>query len=99
MDRVKNIIVNHKDVEFVVHTQNVKEINTLIDILEELNFEYTIPVKSLRKFADDFIKENGYSGGWRISKTKGAAYNPSINYWKQYYGDIIEIKNGEICYV
>lgn len=96
MNRIRKIIKENENIEFVVHTKNKEELDTLISILHDMNFEYVIPLGTLREMADSFVEEDGYDGCWRISKIKGVAYNKSIDHWKQYCLDIIEIQSGEL---
>lgn len=99
MERIKKIIENNKGKEFVVHVKSKNEFETLLNILEELSFEYTIPLTTLREMATNFVSEDGYDGCWRISEQRGIAYNQSVEHWRQYYSDIIEIENGEIIFI
>lgn len=96
MERIQKVIENNKDKAFVVHVKNKEEHDILISLLEKMNYECTIPLKSLREMANELASINGYDGCWRISKEKGIAYHPSIEHWRLYTNDIIEIKNGKL---
>lgn len=80
MHRIKDIILKNKDVDFVVHTKNKKELDTLVDILDDMGYEYTINISSLRETIYSITKEEGYDLCIRISKSRGVAYNPSIEH-------------------
>lgn len=98
MTDFKELIIKNPNVEFVVHTQNKNEFDSLIDTLEELGFEYSIPLGTIREMADDFAKDDGYDGCWRVSRERGVAYNPSVEHWKFFTNDIVEICDGEIVF-
>lgn len=99
MNRIRDIIKNNPGEEFVVHTQNEDEFEALIDVLEDMGFKYAIPLNTLRKVANKFAKKDGFDGCWRISESRGIAYNKSVEHWKQYYSDILEIKDGKIVFI
>lgn len=96
MNKFKNLIEKNKDIDFVIHIQTKEELDELIEILDELGYEYAIPLGSLREMADQFVTYDGYDGCWRVSESKGIAYNPSVEHWKFFTNDIVEIQNGEI---
>ena len=100
MKRIKSIIENNKGIEFVVITHNKEEFETLRDILVELDYEYAIPLAPLYEMMNNIVEDDGYNIGWRISESRGIAYNESIEHWKQYYSDILEInRNGELVFI
>lgn len=99
MNIFKNIIEKNKGVDFVVHVKTKEELDELITALEDLEFEYTVPfLGSLREMADNFVADDGYDGCWRISEAKGIAYNPSIEHWRFFTSDIVEVRNGEFLF-
>lgn len=100
MERVKKIIENNKGIEFVVMTHNKEEYETLRDILVSMGFGYAILLDSLEKMMNDFAEDYNYCGGWRISESRGIAFNNSVDHWKRYYSDILEInENGDLTFV
>ena len=100
MTRIRKIIENNKGVEFVVMTHNKEEFETLRNILVELNYEYAIPLAPLYEMMNNIVEDDGYNIGWRISENRGIAYNKSVEHWKQYYSDILEInQNGELVFI
>lgn len=98
MTDFKELILKNPGVEFVVHTQNKRELDALVAVLEELGFEYAIPLGTISEMAEDFVREDGYDGCWRVSRERGVAYNPSVEHWKFFTNDIVEIQNGEIVF-
>lgn len=100
MNRIKNIIEKNKGVEFVVVTHNKEEFETLRDILSEMSFEPSIPLDSLTEMMNSMAEETNYECGWRISESRGITWNESVEHWKHYYADILEInENGELVFV
>lgn len=100
MNRIRKIIENNKGIDFVVMTHNEEEFETLRDILIELDYEYAVPLDTLFNMMNSIVEDNGYDIGWRISESRGVAYNESVEHWKQYYSDILEInQNGELVFV
>ena len=81
-NRFQKLIEKNENIELVVHIQTREELEELIVALETLNFEYAIPLGSLREMAEQFIADDGYDGCWRISKERGVAYHPSVEHWK-----------------
>ena len=100
MNRIRRIIESNKGIEFVVMTHNKEEFETLRDILVKLDYEYAIPLDTLFNMMNNIVEDDGYNIGWRISESRGIAYNESVEHWKQYYSDILEInQNGELVFV
>lgn len=98
MTDLKELILKNPDVEFVVHTQSKQELDALVAALEELGFEYAIPLGTISEMAESFAREDGYDGCWRVSRERGVAYNPSVEHWKFFTNDIVEIKDGKIVF-
>lgn len=94
----KELILKNPGLEFVVHIKNKQELDELVDTLEELGFEYAVPLGTIREMAESFSREDGYDGCWRISRERGVAYNPSVEHWKFFTNDIVELQNGEIVF-
>lgn len=98
MKDFKELIIKNPDAEFVVHTKNKQQLDELVSALEELDFEYAVPLGTIGEMAEQFAHEDGYDGCWRISRERGIAYNPSVEHWKFFTNDIVEIQNGEIAF-
>lgn len=84
--------------EFVIHTQSKAELDELVWALEELGYEYAIPIGTIREMADSFAAEDGFDGCWRISRERGVAYNPSVEHWRFFTNDIVEMRDGDIVF-
>lgn len=98
MTDFKELITKNSGLEFVVHTKNKQQLDELVAALEELDFEYAVPLGTIREMAEQFALEDGYDGCWRISRERGVAYNPSVEHWKLFTNDIVEIRNNEIAF-
>ncbi len=98
MTDFKELILKNPGAEFVVHTQNKRELDALVAVLEELGFEYAIPLGTVSQMAESFAFEDGYDGCWRVSRERGVAYNPSVEHWKFFTNDIVEMRDGEIVF-
>lgn len=98
MSEFKRIIVKNPDVDFVVHITNKQQLDELVAALEELGFEYAVPLGTIREMAESFAAEDGYDGCWRVSRGRGVAYNPSVEHWRLFTNDIVELRNGEIVF-
>lgn len=94
---IKELIQKNEDIEFVFHVQSEAELEELVTALEALDYEYAIPLGTIREMAEDFVSTDGYDGCWRISRERGIAYNPSVEHWKCYVNDIAEYKDGVIA--
>lgn len=95
---LKELILKNSGLEFVVHIKNKQELDKLVDTLEELGFEYAVPLGTIAEMAERFAAEDGYDGCWRISRERGVAYDPSVEHWRLYTNDIVELRNGEIVF-
>lgn len=100
MERIKDIILKNKGIEFVVVVKNEKEHIALRDVLSELNFMPSIVDVPIHEFMDSIAFAEGFANCWRVSETRGVAWNPSILHWRQYYSDIIGInEDGDLTFV
>lgn len=94
---IKELIEKNEDIEFVFHVQSEAELEELVTALEELDYEYAIPIGTIREMAEDFVSTDGFDGCWRISRERGIAYNPSVEHWKFYVNDIAQYNSkGEL---
>lgn len=102
MEKIKEILNNEKNagVSFVVHTQNQTEVTALAKVLEDCNCTIQLPLyfASLADWMEDAAKQNNYDTCFRINGHREVAYNPSIEHWRLYCGDIIEMRNGNIAF-
>lgn len=98
MTDIKELIQKNPSLDFVFHVRNKRELDLLVDALEELGFEYAIPLGTIREMAEEFSRTDGYDGCWRVSRERGVAYNESVEHWKSFTADIVEFQNGEIVF-
>lgn len=105
MIRLEKIINNRENegLDFIIHIQNKEELNDLIIILErndfkiQLSFDYK--PNELKAWMQDICDEYGYDNCFRIRNRKGdrcIAFNPSIEHWRMFCNDILEIRSGEL---
>ena len=106
MQRMKSILQKNEKFKVVIVTHTKKEYEILRDILTELRFTHSILPDPLENLMNAHVKEIGYRCCWRISDYMGVCWNDiknldrSINYWKQYCSDIIEInKEGNLVFI
>ena len=100
MERIRQIIEDNKGVDFVVMTHNSDEFEILRDILVDMKYEAAIPLAPLKEMMDNAAEESNYQCGWRISEGRGVSWNESVEHWKYYYADILEInQDGELVFV
>lgn len=83
MKRIKDIIKKNEGLNFIVHVQNQQEL---------------VDYKDLRDYMMSCGEEWQYDVCFRISECKGIAYNPSVEHFRRWYNDILEIRNGEIVF-
>lgn len=96
---IKDLISRNEGVDFVFHVRSEQELNVLVDALEELDFEFAIPfLGTVREMAAQFSAEYGFDGCWRVSRERGVAYNPSVEHWRLFCGDIVEFGSEGICF-
>lgn len=91
------------NIDFVVHIKNKKELNNLINVLDNKKFtiEFNIFNETIREWMLRVAKEDRFDTCFRIKNReddKCVAYNPSIEHWRLYCNNIIEFENGEIVF-
>lgn len=105
MNRIGRILENENNIgkDFVVHIKNENELNELIDVLMSHNFNIQLSInfspERLDLWMKDIAKEDGNDLCFRIRNReddKCVAYNPSIEHWRLFCNDILEIINGEL---
>lgn len=103
MKRLEKSIIDERNVglDFVVHVQNKTELNDLIEVLTKLKFEIQFPLKeqTLGEWMEEFAEEENYDTCFRIrnrADDRCVAYNPSIEHWRMFCHDIVEIRDGEL---
>ena len=94
---------NNIGLDFVVHIRNEKELSDLIDILMKHNFcvqlSFEFSPEQIDLWIKDIAKEDGYDLCFRIrnrENNKCVAYNPSVEHWRLFCNDILEMNNGEL---
>lgn len=93
MKNLRSIIEKNPDTAFVVMTHNKEEYEAFRDIVLDIGFDYVIKTCDSDKEAMDSIAEEfNYVGGWRVSKSRGIAFNESQSHWEGYYRDILEVR-------
>lgn len=105
MRRIENILDNEKNIglDFVVHVKNESELNDLIEVLIEREFCIQVSLDLYPNQLDVWMKriaaEEGYDLCFRIrnrADDKCVAYNPSVEHWRLFCNDILEIIDGEL---
>ena len=91
------------NMDFVVHIKSRDELNGLVKILEKHEFavELNLFSESLGDWLRRTAESDRYNTCYRIrnrEKEKSVAWNPSIEHWRLYCKDIIELENGEIVF-
>lgn len=99
-------ILENKDnigVDFVVHVKSENELNDLIDVLKSHNFKvqfaFEFSPEQIDLWMKDIAKEDGYDLCFRITNRKDdkcVSYNPSVEHWRLFCNDILEMNNGEL---
>ena len=94
---------NNIGLDFVVHIRNEKELSDLMDILMKHNFcvqlSFEFSPEQIDLWMKDIAKEDGYDLCFRIrnrENDKCVAYNPSVEHWRLFCNDILEMNNGEL---
>ena len=93
----------NKNIDFVVHIKNEEELKAIITVLEKYEFRIQLKLfdESLREWMYRTAKEDKFNTCFRIRNSeddKCVAWNPSIEHWRYYCNDIIELKNGEVIF-
>jgi len=105
MKRLEKIIEDERNtgLDFVVHVQNQSELNDLIEVLTKLEFRIQLAFEeqTLAEWMEEAAAEDDYDTCFRIrnrADDRCVAYNPSIEHWKKYCKDILEIRDGELVF-
>lgn len=103
MKRIEKIIKDEKNIgfDFAVHIQNKSELEDLIEVLTKLGFEiqFSLKEQTLKEWMEEFGAEENYDTCFRIRNRKDdrcVAYNPSVEHWRVFCNDILEIRNGNL---
>lgn len=105
MNRIGRILENENNIgkDFVVHVKNENELDELIDVLMSHNFNIQLSFdfnpEQLDLWVKDIVKGDGNDLCFRIrncENDKCVAYNPSVEHWRLFYNEILEIINGEL---
>ncbi len=105
MNRISKILENKDNagVDFVVHIKSENELNDLIDVLKshhfKVQFAFDFSPEEIDLWMKDVAKENGFDLCFRIrnrENDKCVAYNPSVEHWRLFCNDILEMNNGEL---
>lgn len=73
----------------------------LIEVLTKLKFEIQLSLKeqTLREWMEDMAEEENYDTCFRIRNReddKCVVYNPSVEHWRMFCNDILEIRDGNL---
>lgn len=105
MKQIDRILSNPQNIntDFVVHIKSQEELNDCICILEKYRFtiELNLFSESLGEWMRRAGKSDNYDTCFRIKNRKNdkcVAWNPSIEHWRLYCKDIIELENGKIIF-
>lgn len=105
MEQIDRILSNpqNTNMDFVVHIKRQEELNDLIRILEKYKFiiELNLFSESLGEWMRRAAESDKYDTCFRIKNRengKCVAWNPSIEHWRLYCKDILELENGEIIF-
>lgn len=105
MEQIDRILSNpqNNNMDFVVHIKRQEELNELIRILEKYKFiiELNLFSESLGEWMRRAAESDKYDTCFRIKNRengKCVAWNPSIEHWRLYCKDILELENGEIIF-
>lgn len=105
MKRIDKILDNKENIniDFAVHVKNQNELKDLIEILQKHGFKIELNLfdENLSIWMFRVAQEDKYDTCFRIrnrENDKCVAWNPSIEHWRSYCRDIIELENGEIVF-
>ena len=90
---IKEVIKANNDIEFVIHCKTKNETKKLISVLTDMGYEYAISLDALSNMANNFAETDGWDGCWRISSTRGIAYNQSLNHWTELGYEYVDMEN------
>ncbi len=105
MKQFDRILSNPQNInrDFVVHIKSQEELNDFICILEK--YKFTIELNLFSESLDEWMRRAGESDNYdtcfRIKNRKNdkcVAWNPSIEHWRLYCKDIIELENGKLIF-
>ena len=95
----RELLEKNEGAEFVIHVQSEEELEELVTALEALGYEYALPfLGTIRELAEGFREDDGADGCWRISRERGVAYNDSVEHWRFFSNNIVEMRDGSIAY-
>ena len=106
MEQIDKILCNTRNInrDFVIHIKNKDELCRLITVLEKHGFtiELNLFQESLREWMFRVAAENKYDTCFRVKNRvddKCIAWNPSIEHWRLFCKDIIELENGKLTFI
>lgn len=94
MENLKRIIERNPGAEFVVMTYNREEYIAFRNIVIDEGFECSVipdEYACSRDAMDSLASGHNYCGGWRVSESRGIAFNPSLEHWQEYNYDILKV--------
>lgn len=95
----RELLEKNEGAELVIHVRSAEELEELVTALEALDYEFCLPfLGTIHEKAAEFSAEDGADGCWRISRERGVAYNPSVEHWRFYTNDIVELRDGTIVF-
>lgn len=104
-EAINKILENKNNIglDFVVHVRNEKELSDLINVLMKHNFcaqlSFEFSPEQIDLWMKDIAKEDRYDLCFRIrnrENDKCVAYNPSVEHWRLFCNDILEMNNGKL---
>lgn len=105
MKRLETIITDERNIglDFIVHVQNKKELEELKEVLTKLEFEIQLSLKeqTLGEWMEELAAEDNYDTCFRIrnrEQDRCIACHPSVEHWRIFTKDILEIQNGNLQY-
>lgn len=105
MEQISRILNDPQNIniDFVVHVKSHDELNDLIGVLEKFEFavQFNLFSEDLGEWMRRTAQSDQYDTCYRIrnrENDKCVAWNPSIEHWRLYCKDIMELENGEIIF-
>lgn len=95
MKNLKRIIDLNPGVDFVVMTHNKEEYVVFADTVLGMGFDFVIIPEDCdgnRDAMDRAAESCDYKCGWRVSRTRGIAFNESQEHWEKWYKDVMEVR-------